>query len=331
MLVVAIHVDWPKNVICPTWFINEFVVQGIARIAVPFFFVVSGFFLAAHFDEHGWWVRETKKRIRSLVIPFFVWSLLSFVLLAPLSIVADLIAHRPFGTNLPFLEGRWLQLLGLDLGKLSNYCGQLWYVRCLFFFVLLSPIFKVGIRKFRFVWILLAFIATTVFSELPDDPENRPFWSGFLRYGISLSGIFYFSVGIYLRRFNVTVRSTPLAVASAIYGVGCLLLRTYAKSRGMELPVGMDCLVLPALMYAVWFALPSWTFPRWLTSSSFPIFLLHVIFLHVMGIVIKHCTVGLQMGKIVSCLAAIIASIVMTNLLRKRFPCLADILFANRA
>ena len=61
LFVVMIHIGWYKDSICLTWFINELVAQGIARIAVPFFFVVSGFFLAAHFDEDGWWVRETRR------------------------------------------------------------------------------------------------------------------------------------------------------------------------------------------------------------------------------------------------------------------------------
>ena len=326
MLVVTIHVAWPKEVICPTWFINELVAQGIARIAVPFFFVVSGFFLAAHFDENGWWARETKKRIHSLVVPFFVWSLIPFAIISLLSIVADLIAHRPFGTNLSIPEN----LLGFYLDKCPTLNVPLWYVRCLFFFVLLSPLFKTAVRRFRLGWLIFAFIVTTVFSALPGDPENRPFWSGFLRYGISLSGIFYFSVGIYLRRFNVAIRSTPLALACAIYGLGILLLRTFTRSYGMELPVGADCLLLPALMYAVWHALPSRPFPVWLTSCSFPIFLLHMIFLWVMGIVIKHCPVGRQLGALISCLGAIIASIVLANLLRKKFPRLAGFLFASR-
>ena len=331
MLVVTIHVGWPKDVICLTWFINELVAHGIARIAVPFFFVVSGFFLATHFDERGWWARETKKRIRSLVVPFFVWSLLSFALLAPLSIVADLIDNRPFGTRLPLSDGRWINLLGFDLDKLPTFNWSLWYVRCLFFFVLLSPVFKIAVCKFKFGWLIFAFIATSVFSALPDAPGNQPFWSGFLRYGISLSGIFYFSVGIYLRRFNIAVRSTPLALVCSVYGVSTLLLRTFVRSRGTELPVGMDCLVLPAFMYAVWHIMPSWPFPRWFTSCSFPIFLLHMIFFPVTWFVIKHCHVGLQTGKLVSCFAAIVASIVVANLLRKRFPRLADFLFAGRA
>ena len=244
--------------------------------------------------------------------------------------MANLIAHRPFGTNLTLADGRWINLLGFNLDKLP-YLLPLWYVRCLFFFVLLSPLFKTAVRRFRLGWLIFAFIVTTVFSALPDDPENRPFWSGFLRFGISLSGIFYFSVGIYLQRFNVAVQSTTLALACTVYGVGILLLRTCVRLRGMELPVGVDSLLLPALMYAVWHIMPSRPFPLWLTSCSFPIFLLHMIFLIVVWRVFYHCPVGRQFGALISCFAAIVASIVTANLLRKRHPRLADFLFAGRA
>ena len=144
LLVVTIHVGWPKDEVCFTWFVNELVQHGVARIAVPFFFVVSGFFISAHFSERGWWKVETAKRIYSLVVPFFLWCGIAFLLISPLSIVADLMAHRPFGTNLPVSDGRWLMAIGLDLSVCPNLI-PLWYVRCLFLFVLLSPLFKFGL------------------------------------------------------------------------------------------------------------------------------------------------------------------------------------------
>ena len=330
ILVVTIHVGWPKDEVCLTWFINELIAQGIARIAVPSFFIVSGFFLASHFDDTGWWKTETKKRVHSLVIPFFIWGAISFLASAPLSIIADVIAHRPFGTNLYLSNGRWIHTIGLDVDS-TPALTPLWYVRCLFFFVILSPLFKICVEKFKLWWIVFTFVVATVFSYIPVDAENIPFWNGFLCYGLSLSGIFYFSVGIYIKRFHISFYSSSLAVASAIYGLGCLLAKTYVHAYGHELPIGIDCLVLPALMYATWHIMPTQKWPSWFTACSFSIFLLHCIFIGYAGLVLKHCPFDKQINGLITCFVAITTSIIMSNLLRKISPRVANFLFAGRS
>lgn len=100
MLVVCIHVDWPTEVKWSwTWIIDCFFERGISQIAVPFFFVVSGFFLSGHFDEPHWWKREVVKRIKSLLIPYVVWSVVMLGVLVLMSVFADVIAHRAVGTS----------------------------------------------------------------------------------------------------------------------------------------------------------------------------------------------------------------------------------------
>jgi len=330
LLVVTIHVGWPKDLGCFTWYIRQLLVDGVARIGVPFFFVVSGYFLAGHFNDADWWKSETKKRVRSLVIPFFVWSVLSFLAMAPLSILADAIAHRPFGTNLQLSDGRWIHALGLDVDTTPGLT-PLWYVRCLFFFVLLSPLFEKAVRRFKTGWLVFAFVVQAVFSYIPVDVDNRPFWNGFLCYGISLSGIFYFSVGVYLRLFNVSFVSRKVAVASLGYGIGVLVLKTLLHVRGVEMPRGIEMLVIPALMYGTWSVMPSARWPSWFTQSSFPVFLLHCIFLGYAGIVLKHCPVGAQSSAIISCIVAMVAPIILTAVMNKAMPKVSTFLFAGRA
>jgi len=187
------------------------------------------------------------------------------------------------------------------------------------------------VDKFGKWWLIFSFAVATAFGYLPVGTENRPFWHGFLCYGISLSGVFYFSVGVYLKRFHISFRSTTIAIIGGIYGIGCLLARTYAHSRGGSLPIGIDCLILPALMYSTWHFTSSRKLPSWFTSCSFSIFLLHCIFLGYAGIALKRCTFDEQTNSFIACLFAIIAPLILTNLLHKFAPKVANFLFAGRS
>src|SRR4051812_4625301 len=60
----------------PTWFIEDVISQGFTRIAVPLFFMLSGFlfFLNIKGTRNEFW-NKIKKRGRTLLIPFLFWSL----------------------------------------------------------------------------------------------------------------------------------------------------------------------------------------------------------------------------------------------------------------
>ena len=330
LLVVMIHVYWYNGSFCLTWLINELVSQGVAKMAVPFFFVVSGYFLAAHFDEEGWWSRETKKRIHSLVIPFFVWSILAYLILAPQNMMEDYVAHRPFGTSLSLSDGKWARLLGFDLTAMPSL-GLLWYVRMLFFFVLLSPLIKAVVCKFRIIWLLLAIVLPKIVYVFTKR-ANLPFWEAFFEPGgASIASLFYFSAGIYIRWFKVSVHSRPLAIVCAILGIGSLIVQVIVHAYGKELLYGsMTYLRIPFLMYAVWYIMPSHPFPVWLTSSSFPIYVTHGILLPQVSCITRRCIANPQLECIARCLVVITCALVVINLLRKYFPRLTNFLFAGR-
>ena len=328
LFVVTIHVSWARESVCLTWLINELVAQGIARIAVPFFFVISGYFLAAHFDEEGWWSHETKKRVRSLVVPFFLWNILAFLMYLPQSLLKDYVEQEPIGSYIT-QNWLWTRVLGFDLST-TPLDGPTWYMRCLFFFVLLSPLFKIGIRRLRIGWILFAFFVARIPRFLLNDPES--FWTGFFNLGgLSLGDIFYFFVGIYLRDFKIQIRSKPLFVVCAVYSIGFLVARTILHAYGMETPFGIGSLFLPAMMYVIWYVMPSCSLPKWLASCSFPVYVLHIIILRPVVAVLKRCPLDAQIKSILACIIGIVASIIVTNLLRKYLPRVSNFLFAGRA
>ena len=157
ILVVAIHVQWPHDTFSVMWLMQHVVKHGIATSAVPFFFVASGFFLTRHMHEPDWYGTEIRKRIYSLVIPFVVWTIISIILVVPLSVMADVVAHRPLGSTPEFSCGRWVRTIGLDLRDGPRYLTALWYVRCLFCFVVFAPLFKCLVLKGRCVWLALCF------------------------------------------------------------------------------------------------------------------------------------------------------------------------------
>ncbi len=79
ILVVAIHCNSMKeiNSLDCNYYFQQFLTNGIARVAVPFFAFASGFFLLAKMRES--YVGVIKSRINSIILPYFFCLTIIFI------------------------------------------------------------------------------------------------------------------------------------------------------------------------------------------------------------------------------------------------------------
>ena len=98
--------------------------------AVPWFFFVSGLLMFRSYSPSlQWWLRIMRKRVFTLLIPFFVWNIFFFLL--------KLIATSDINVD---VIGGWygvLTILGINILE-PPPCGPFWYIRGLLLFTILS-------------------------------------------------------------------------------------------------------------------------------------------------------------------------------------------------
>ena len=280
LMVVAIHVKTAAPVGSLMWYVNCFLNEGLCRVAVPFFFVASGYFLARHFSEVGWWSRELGKRVKSLLVPFLVFNCLAMIVVVCCDSM-EVVFHSVF---------TFLGKAGIRpdmMPALSN----LWYLRALFIIVLISPLLAWMARQRECVVLasmLLLAVCVAAFVPFPGCGMCR--YSAELRYFFPLEGVLYFMVGVCLRLrlfCGIFDKLKEYLVAKAFLAggvaivVGALLLwvRVMFVLTGHRHPAGLaGFAAIPFAMYGVFAMCPRKTvWPR-IATLSFPVFLLHRFF-----------------------------------------------------
>ena len=198
LMVVAIHCtsipkDWwlgTLDMSCWIVVLQTFGTDTIVRLAVPWFFVISGFFLVKNLEipEHTgsverirgiflWWRKSVGKRLLTLGIPYLLWNLIYYIFK---------LATGKYGFDLLHCLS---QLTGYDPYEVPA-CGQFWYVRCLLVYVVFAPVFVAlfGHRRFGLAAICALLVCWVAGWGLP------------LRYTqfTDFQYILYFGSGIFL-------------------------------------------------------------------------------------------------------------------------------------
>lgn len=165
-----------------------FVCEVLPHVAVPLFMLFSGLLLFRHGTlGPAMYAGQLKKKARTLLVPYLIWSTLSFIVAVAQGDISCSFLH--------WLQGLWDAELWTNGGKfvigLSGYPMNmpLWFVRDLIILMILSYPIGFLLEKTR-GWILLL-MAVWWF------PGHEKF------FGFGADVLFYFSLGAWLSIKNV--------------------------------------------------------------------------------------------------------------------------------
>ena len=260
-LVVLIHIPCSNVPYSATWLLDAILGRGLCTMAVPYFFVVSGFFLARSYKS-GCPIKDLlHKRIKTIVVPFIIWESVFFILISMGYVVTG---HTVLIEQL----GGWGRILGINPFR-TPLLGPLWYLRALLIFVVFIPALYRVLLRFPKVWLLLSF---SLMCFLQQTSLFGKALSSLFYFTISAEGLFYFSLGIcFAVHENVPKRRNCYYFLALIVGLVLLGIGVYEQKLEWVLRPFWTLLLLTAF----WKMVPSSPWPCFLTKLSFPLYVIH--------------------------------------------------------
>jgi len=326
-LVVILHVGEPKIVGSSGWWWSE-ICMLISKIAVPYFFVAAGFFLAGHINEKGWWPKEVLKRIKTLLIPYIIWCLIWWLFYAPFGLYADYLHSREFGYSISLFDSKWLNILGLNIFQCPFY-SPMWFLRALFIIILGSVLLVPVIRRWGVVVLAMLFVSYVLITP---DATHKNEWSWMLRHGVSLFGTFWFSVGIFLRMRMDDIKvwlNKPGAIIAMFLSICILGANTYFDFCGVRVSFPLEPFFIGLCLYWVFCFISSGEWADYLTRNTFPIYLLHSFFTFTLGITFFRNT-DLWWHLSFKALVSFLLSVLVSVLMRRYMHSVSKILLGSR-
>jgi Acyltransferase family len=156
------------------WFLSviQFLISAeLASIAVPVFFLLAGylFFYGADWSVSSFF-NKLKNRVRSLLVPFLFWNILTLVLIAVGQSLS--FTHEYFSGKNPFISDFLFQdyiryIFGIHVNPISY---QFWFIRDLMMIVFISPLFYLAIKKGAYAFILFLLVIWFFFNSFSISP-----------------------------------------------------------------------------------------------------------------------------------------------------------------
>ncbi|MBQ3656441.1 MAG: acyltransferase [Bacteroidales bacterium] len=210
LLVILIHnnsqyyYDWHSELDLMSFegacFLLGHILRLFAGIAVPTFFMISGFLFFNNFREFSWdgYKKKMKSRVKTLIIPYLLWNIAVWAALLAVRIVKmyyigetwDFVLNFIAEKNICFLwdinhwgdaNRPWLWWTTYATGPIDL---PLWFLRDLIVVTVLSPLIYWFVKNLTIFSIVILFAAYVM-----------SFWITW--HGFSCTAFFYFTLGAY--------------------------------------------------------------------------------------------------------------------------------------
>ena len=186
-------------------FLKLLVSQTLVKVAVPVFFIMSGYLFFANVEKWSFKVYNAKmlRRMETLLIPYLIWNLLMAVKLKTFSWSIFWVFWCPAG-----IQTDWFGQVQMMTAPANM---PLWFLRDLIIVSLFTPIIYILLRKYG-SW-LMALLSILYLSGI----------CAFLP-GLSAYAVYFFTLGAFLSIRKMDLIETFMRVERPSYGLSVALI-----------------------------------------------------------------------------------------------------------
>ena len=196
-------------------FLKLLVSQTLVKVAVPVFFIMSGYLFFTNVETWNSQAYRAKmlRRLKTLLLPYLIWNLLMAFKLRTFSWSIFWVFWCPAGIQTDWFGHEQLMTAPANM--------PLWFLRDLMVVSLLTPIIYIGVRKLG-CWLMAVL---TIF-----------YLSGVCAFcpGLSAYAVFFFTLGAFLSIRRMDLLETFLRMEWPAYGLSVILGVAMMLTYGMS-------------------------------------------------------------------------------------------------
>ena len=314
----------PESVPGAISFINYFFRGSLSLVAVPLFFILSGFVMFRNFSKTNA-LDKIKKKLLYLIIPYLVWNILSmlFYIITSYSFISNYFVGR---------QKFVFSLSNVLLSVFKHQCnGPFWYIFALMLYTALSPVIAQIIRN---KYIGLIFIVCLILVLICG--IQMPSW-----LILESNSIVFYVLGCWLGTHKSNLFIKKAYSRTSLLALLCLLLTLiyFIAEKYNIIPsiYGLKTIFLLFAALSFWFASDlfiDYIKPKKFHQYSFLIYAMHVnvqaIYVKIIYLVFPKSAVFSIFNFVVSTVLTILTIIIFGQVCRRISPKLYALLTGDR-